>query len=280
MAILTGTACNYDPKLDQSGFVTAKLADDDHTAIYSCQRLVYRPARGLAAFPDGGVPKNLVDTNVLGVVDIESKQRRVLIEQPNDYWAHGHGRFHVTAVMGSTALVSQSGQRRADLGFETQRYLLNTNNGELRPLRLRERLAPHDRSPGYIYLVRGDGTLVMVGPSVDEAKRGVHWQRDRSIEPEIWVRTRDDEFHRVAQIPSSNLYEGFRDGQVFYWLPTDRRHRAWNIHTGVTRVVADPRRTSAAVTLGVGITSDKQALEIQRKVDGGWEYEPLTDMQP
>jgi hypothetical protein len=266
---LTGCPWGYGPAVDRSRFVSAKLSDDGRTVVFSYQRLVYRPAEGMRAFPDGGVPRYLEDEHWLGRVDLESGGSRIL-------GAHGHGAYHVQQVVGSTALLGRGGQRRDDLEPEYRSYLLDARTGVLQELSLRRGLAQHGRALGHTYLVREDGLLVLVTPSLAEAEEHLHWNRVDAVVPEIWLRDAQGSLRRVA---ASHHYEGFRDGGVFWWSRRDRRHRRYDVANGETRVVENPRFAAADVRIGVGLSSDRRSLQVQRKTPSGWEYEPLPVSQ-
>ena len=271
-ALLTGCPSGYGPAVDQSRFVSAKLSDDGRTAIFTFQRLVYRPAEGMRAFPDGGIPRYLEDEHWIGHVDLESGESRILAKQRNVHWAPGQGSYHVQQVVGATALLGRGGQRRYDLQFEYRSYLLDVRTGSLRELSLRSGLAELGRAPGYAYLVREDGLLVLVTPSLAEAEQHPQWSRVDAILPEIWLREPGGGLRRVA---ASHHYEGFRDGGVFYWSRRDRRHRRYDVATGETRGVEEPRFATPDLRIGVGLSSDRRSLELQSKTQAGWRYEPL-----
>jgi hypothetical protein len=275
-ALPVGCPWGYGPAVDRSRFVSARLSDDERTAVFSYQRLVYRPAEGMRAFPDGGVPRYLEDEHWLGRVDIVSGESRVFSRERNVHWAPGHGAYHVQQIVGSTALLGRGGQRRDDLEPEHRSYLLDVRSGALRELSLRRGLAQHGRALGYTYLVREDGLLVLVTPSLAEAEEHLHWNRVDAVVPEIWLRDATGSLRRVA---ASHHYEGFREGGVYWWSRRDRRHRRYDVATGEIRIVENPRFASADVRIGVGLSSDRRSLEVQHKTETGWRNQPLPVSQ-
>jgi hypothetical protein len=270
---LLGCPVGYGEVRDQSRFVSAVLSDDGHTAVFTAQRLRYRPAVGWRAFPDGGIPKYVEDEHVIGRVDIRTGESRILLDERNRDWAHGHGAYHVQQMSGDVALLGRGGQLRGDFALDHRSYLLDASSGRLVDLELASRLAAEGRATGYAHLVRDDGLLVLITPSLAESEQYLHWNRERSVVPEIWIRRPDGALRRVA---ASDHYEGFRDGRVHYWRPDDRRHRAYDVASGETRLVENPRFSSKTVRLAVGVASGGRALEVQRKQDDGWSRSPLT----
>ena len=63
---------------DHSEFVSARLADDNHTVLFSFHHSSYRPAVGWRAFPDGGIPDCVTDIVLLGTYDVQSRGIRIL----------------------------------------------------------------------------------------------------------------------------------------------------------------------------------------------------------
>lgn len=160
--------------------------------------------------------------------------------------------------------------------MELRHCLLDLRAGELERIGLREELAEEGRALGIVYLVDGDGTLVLVTPSLEEAGRNAHWNRDPSIVPELWVRKPDGALVRIA---ATRHYEGFRDGKVLYWLPGDREHHASDVRRRVTRTIRDPRLEQQPPILKARASSDGATLELHAWGDEGWITAPL-DLDP
>lgn len=81
--LLLVTSCHlgYGPLQDQSKFVSARLADDKRTVLFSFHRFAYRPATGWRAFPDGGIPNYVRDINILGTYDLQTRMIKILRER-------------------------------------------------------------------------------------------------------------------------------------------------------------------------------------------------------
>ena len=62
LPLLTTIACSwgYGPPFDDRQFESAVLHPDGQRCLYAFDDVVYRPAAGLRAFPDGGIPPYFV----------------------------------------------------------------------------------------------------------------------------------------------------------------------------------------------------------------------------
>jgi hypothetical protein len=129
-----GVFGSYGPAQDHSSFEGAALLSDQ-TVLFSFSHLVYRPATGITAFPDGGVPRYLKDEVVLGTYHVPSGAMRILRRERNKRWADGQGRFGIQRSKGSMALVTQGGQLRSDLSKnEYDDWLIETATGTALPV--------------------------------------------------------------------------------------------------------------------------------------------------
>src|SRR3972149_26539 len=54
--LMASCVVGYGPLQDHSEYVSARLADDNRTVLFSFNRFAYRAATGWRAFPDGGIP--------------------------------------------------------------------------------------------------------------------------------------------------------------------------------------------------------------------------------
>ena len=75
--LLTSCHLGYGPLQDRSKFVSARLADDQRTVLFSFHRFAYRAATGWRAFPDGGIPDYATDISVLGTYDLQTRKLNV-----------------------------------------------------------------------------------------------------------------------------------------------------------------------------------------------------------
>ena len=170
LLLLTSCHLGYGPLQDQSKFVSARLADDKRTVLFSFHRFAYRAATGWRAFPDGGIPKYVTDINLLGTYDLQTRKIKILRREKNSQWQPGSGLFTIHSANGSKALISQGGQLRGPFKLGVKYVLLDFQRGDATDIDLKSDLAQRGRDTGQIYLVDGDGTLVFVTLSLEEAK--------------------------------------------------------------------------------------------------------------
>ncbi|MFC1735339.1 hypothetical protein ACFL1X_04430 [Candidatus Hydrogenedentota bacterium] len=273
LMLCPGCVSGYGPAENHSAFVSAKLAGDERTVIFSYHEFFYRRATGFRAFPDGGIPKYLTDRNYLGTYNMDSQEVRILASEKNTKWQNGQGNFFIVSVEGQMALISQAGQLRGPFAHDIERFLVDVDSEEKIVFDLETDLAEHDRAGGQMYLVDAEGTLLLISPSIQEAEENSNWNRDDSIVPEIWVRLPDGEYKLAA---ASRFYERVVDGEVIYWVLETRKYIAFNIETGVTRQATEYKVPPYEdVTKGVLISRDKQYLEFGTRKNGKWNYEPL-----
>lgn len=271
-ATLAPAACGplgtYGPAEDHSRFEGAALLAD-RTVLVSFSRLVYRPARGITAFPDGGIPRYLEDESVLAAYDIRSGSLRILRREANRRWASGQGRFGVGQVNGGLALVTRGGQVRLDLARnEYEDWIVDVPSGELRPLDWRVALLQRGRAMTELHLVDARGSLLFVTvPPGRESRRG------DDPNAQLWIRTPAGEYLEVAW---TSHYEGTRGDEVVFWIPETRRTRAFNLLTHETRDLPDYRLSPLEDPVeGVLVESGGRRVLLGRRGPAGWEYEPL-----
>lgn len=268
------TACNlgYGPVQDHSEFISARLAGDQRTVVFSVHHFAYRPATGWRAFPDGGVPDYLTDSNVLGTYDLQTGAVNIIRHEQNGEWQPGSGNFFVIATQGNKALISQGGQLLGPFRHGVKYLLLDFVSNDLEVLDLKGDLAARQRDTGYLYLVDSVGTLVFVTLSLEEAQDPSAYRKGKSI-PEIWVRTPSGEYLKVA---ASNHYKEVRQGEVIYWEPATRAFKAFSLASRTTRTAAEFRDPGYVdVVTGISLSSDRKGLAFGRKVADQWHYQPL-----
>jgi hypothetical protein len=273
LAALTVVAgCSYGPPVDRSRFMTAHLLPEQRV-LFTYHKFIYRPATGIAAFPDGGIPEYITDVSYVGTYEIAGGRHRTLRKEKNTIWEPGQGTFQIVAVKGFMALLSQGGQLRGKSAYGVRRWLCNTASGDMREIDLAGEFARRNRDVGEIYLVDDKGTLVFINNRLDDAREGRRNPRADGAGPEIWVRTAGGTFLKVAE---SWHYEGFEDGKVVYWMPDDRTFYAFNVTTRTTvplpgyKIQSLPR-----VTEGAGISTKGDRLELGHKTGDKWVYAPL-----
>ena len=262
------------PPEDHSQFLTARLTMDGTVGVFTYHHLVYRPAVGWRAFPDGGVPKYLIDRQIIGTYNLKTGRTRVIHRQDNREWQNGDGRLSLSAVCGRTALVIESGWRRNGDASELRHYWLDILTGQLARFALQEELAKIGRGLGYYYLIKPDRTLVLVTPPLT-LPASVSWTRDPSW-AEIWLRRPSGRYHRLAQ---GIEYHGMLQDEVHFWDLADRTIKVFHLDTGEITMLArlDPRFLSSdEPVVDLGISLDKRSLELRRKVGDEWRAEKLA----
>ena len=274
ITLLHLTACHwgYGPLQDRSEFVSARLADDGHTVLFSFHRFAYRPAAGWRAFPDGGIPKYTTDINLLGTYDRQTRKIEILRREKNSQWQPGSGLFTIHSMNGDKALISQGGQLRGPFKLGVQYVLLDFKSRRATDLDLKADLASRGRDSGQIYLADRDGTLVFVSLSLDEAKDSGAYRNNRLV-PEIWARTPSGDYLKAGV---SAHYEGMRNGEIVYWELSTRTFMAFSPTSRATRKATEFKVAPYQdVTKGVTLSSDKKGLEFGVKVNDQWKNEPL-----
>jgi hypothetical protein len=68
LGVLVLSGCTYGPVVDRSGVRSAVLLPGGQGVGVAYQILRYRPATGIAAFPDGGIPRYLEDRILIAVL--------------------------------------------------------------------------------------------------------------------------------------------------------------------------------------------------------------------
>lgn len=255
--------CQYGPRVDRGRFESAALLQGGRTVVFTYHDLIYRPATGMAAFPDGGIPKYLVDRSYLCAYDRRSGVLRKLLEMKNREWTPRSGALHIVTARGDAVLVSQSGQRRDDLGtILTRHHALNLATGAHDTFDLAADLERHGRKPGPIYPADDHGTLVIITP----AEGG-------SDDKEIWVRVMGGGYLRAG---ASSNYQDTVDGDVIYWNRSDREFHAFNVEKNETRKLAGYRHPAHdPVAEGASVGSGGSSVNFGVRTNGVWQYTPL-----
>lgn len=253
LVMLMGCNWGYAASIDRATFGSAVLHEDGTRCIFALHDVVYRPAEGLRAFPDGGVPRYFVDRHKLGFVDVHTGKVTVLVDRKNRRWLQGHGSFHVTAVKGRSALVTQSGQR---LDYEPDHlwWRLDLNSGALAKLPLEEELAAKGRVLARVELADGDFTLILITKKDDDPQ-------------EIWSRTADGALRRLAV---TDHYYGTADGQIWWYdVPAQAGARTDYLSGETVRERrANFRIPSQDSLIGCKASFDHRALILQQQLGG------------
>lgn len=273
LLVTAGCGLFYGPTTTRSGFVSARLERDARTVVFTYQRLVYEPARGLAAFPDGGVPRYREDHVMFGTCDALGGDVRILISEKNREFEPGQGRLHIVDMMEPKVLLSRAGRLRGR-GEDVVRHLLaDTRTGRTIPLDLAQRFAERGRAPGIIRMIDEDGTLLFESPTLAEAESDPTWTRNPSVIPELWVRTADGRLRRLA---ATRHYVAALRGEVFYWNVDAREHVAVDITTGAARPAPEFRPPEPEpVENGVSISGHRRTLSFGRRDGDKWTYREI-----
>ena len=259
---------SYAPAQDHSRFEGGALLPD-RTVLFSFSRLVYRPATGITAFPDGGIPKYLEDESLLGTYHIPSGELKILRRERNTRWSQGQGRFGIQGVSGAMALVNQGGQLRRDLATNlVEHWLVDVGSGAATPVDWRTALAERGLAATEVRLLDGRGTLLFVTVPLADADRP-----RAATDRRLWVRSAAGTFAEVAR---TEHYERVLGDELVYWIPATRRYHAYHLVTGATRELTEYRAPAYEdVIEGVIVDTGGAALSYGRKVGGAWHYEPI-----
>lgn len=258
----------HGPAQDHSRFESAVLLRD-HTVLFSFKHLVYRPAVGIAAFPDGGIPAYDRDEDLLGTYHVPTGALRILRRERNRRWTDGQGQFGIARSQGTVALVSRGGQLRSDLAQNVyEDWLVDVATGSFLPADYRAELVARKLAGTEMYLVDGRGTLLFVTTPPGTDRRKVD-ERDVAL----WIRTTAGEYVHVAQ---TSHYERMEGDDLVYWVPQTRRFHAFNLVTHATRELPGYRVGPLEDPVeGVNVETGGQRLLYGRKTGSGWDYQPL-----
>lgn len=274
--LLTACHLGYGPLQDYSKFVSARLADNKRTVLFSFHRFAYRAATGWRAFPDGGIPNYVTDISLVGTYDLQTREIKILRREKNSQWQPDSGLFTIHSTKGCKALISQGGQLRGPFKLGVKYVLVDFKLGDSTDIDLKSDLAARGRDTGQIYLVDEDGMLLFVTLSLEEAKVADAYRNSRMV-PEIWVRTPRGDYMKAAV---SAHYQSTRNGEVIYWEPSTRDFMAFSVVDRTTRKATEFKVAEYEdVTTGVILSSDRKGLEFGVKVNGQWKYE-LLDLEP
>lgn len=267
---LAGCSLFYGPTTSHSGFASARLEKDGRTVAFTYQRLVYEPARGLAAFPDGGTPRYREDHALFGTCDAVGGEVRILISEKNREFEPGQGRLYIVDMMEPKVLLSRAGQLRGGKGTVVRHLLADTRTGRVIPLDLERMFAERGRAPGVIRMIDPDGTLLFESPALAEAASDPAWTRNPSVIPELWVRTTDGRLRRLA---ATRHFAAALRGEVYYWDVQAREHVAVDIESGAPRPAPEFRPPDPEpVEHGVTIADHRRTLMYGRREGDAWRY--------
>jgi len=256
------TACNwgYGAAVDRGKFGSSMLHEDGKRCLFAFHDVVYRPAEGMRAFPDGGIPRYTTDRHKLGIINIETDQVEILVDQKNRRWLDGHGGFHVVGVSGRWGLIRQAGQRE-DYEPDHEWFRLDLETGDLKPLALDEQLAERSLSLGRVELVDPSFILILLTKKEDGPQQ-------------VWRRNANGELQRLA---TTDHYYGAAEGQIWWYDVAAKAGARTDYISGVTirerrANFAMPRRKPTRRCVA---SFNGRALRVQEKVDNAWQERPL-----
>lgn len=220
----------YGPPFDASKVVSAKVAGYGQIGIFTYKKIIYKPATGWRAFPDGGIPLYIKDIDYIAVYDFAKRKIKIVHQESNlkGHWGDGHGEFFVNATYGKKVLVSRGGQRRFDLKSEHLFYWLELDSGRLMELPLAEELAQRGLEVGYLYLIDEVGTLILVAPSLGSSP---NWTRDMKVNPHLLIRHSNGDYEDITRIVP---YYGVKNKDVHYWS-SDNKYMVYNFENKTYR---------------------------------------------
>ena len=277
--------CSYAAPVDRSGIEAAVPLQGGGVAI-AFKQLRYRPATGLAAFPDGGVPRYLDDAHIFGVLS-PAAGARVLQRWPNR-GVHGSSGVALRAsdLDPDHLLVLRSWQAKGEGVARARWARLNWRTGDIRdyPDFGRE-LEAHGRrfgskAFGDVRPLDAAGAL-LIGAETGGAD-------------ELWIY---EPTRGLRRFDVFKHFYGVVGDELHYWRGHEAVLRNWR--TGVTRLVAryDPTtrittrylRDDAALreTEGarpsqpaVTIASDRRSVRLEGPGGGGLELSPPAGWFP
>ncbi|MBW2291306.1 MAG: hypothetical protein JRG94_03245 [Deltaproteobacteria bacterium] len=261
------SACNwgYGAPVDRAKFGSALLHEDGSRCVFALHDVVYRPAEGMRAFPDGGIPRYVTDRHKLGIVNIDTGKVTVLVDQKNRRWLNGHGSFHLAGLGGRWALIRQSGQR-PDYDHDHLWLRLDLASGDLDDLPLDKELAVENRALGRVEVVDEDFTIILVTKKDDDPQ-------------EIWSRNPSGILRRLAV---TDHYYGSAEGQIWWYDVTARAGARTDYKTGAT--IRERRANFAKPrddpTSRCQARFDGSELIHQYEVGGNWQERPLSVRAP
>jgi len=219
LPVILVSACNwgYGEPVDRAKFGSAALHEDSARCVFALHDAVYRPAEGMRAFPDGGIPRYVVDRHKIGIFDVHNDEVDILIDSKNRDWLDGHGGYHVSGLLGNWALIRQSGQR-PDYEHDHRWMRLDLNDEELTTLPLDEEMAAHNRSIARVEIADEDFTLIIVT------------KKDRAPQ-EIWSRPAGEPLRRLT---ATDHYYGVANGEIWWYDVVARAGARTDYETGRT----------------------------------------------
>ncbi len=271
------------PQTDNSKFISASIVDGEKIGIFTFNHQVYLPPEGLGGFPDGGIPKYIIDQNYIATYDLQSGKISILYHEDNlkkGQWLPDQGQFNILMTQGDKIIVQQGGQRRKDYLGESHYYWFDLKFAKLLPLPIHEELAQRNRSLRYLYLVDKEGTLILMTSRLENPKEGMIVNKEHKIFHELWVRNFSGDYQRVAEVM---YYYGFKNNEIHYWS-SESKYMVYNIalksyrpgeHKEYVDLLTEMEKGSPQqIDLKVYYENGYK-LHLCKKINDHWQFEPL-----
>jgi len=180
----------YGPVRDQSKISSTAVLGDGRVAI-AYHEYRYRPAAGIAAYPDGGISKTVRDRFIVGLVTPEGKFRKLATYSNEALPGSGGVSLRWFAQDPQHLYVTRTGQQTTSLPLRyfNQQVRVSLDGGGEQKFDLAKELQKRGRSLGaegfgdYV-AVAPDGTL-LVGATAGDKK-------------ELWLRSPSGALRRLA----------------------------------------------------------------------------------
>lgn len=216
-------ACAYGAPVDQSAIDSAVALPDGSVAV-TFRQIVYRPAAGLAAYPDGGIPSYLRDSEVVGVL-ANGRPGRILHALRNPGSA---GSLHVTlrrAGVDPDHLMEVQSFQRADGGAAVRWYRLDWRTGQ--------RVAYPDFAAELASRGRRLGSSEFGDVRVLDRSGALLLGATGDKGDELWLYQPPQAFTRIDGFKH---FYGIAGDELYYWTRNEAVLRNWR--TGAVRPVA------------------------------------------
>jgi hypothetical protein len=238
-------SCSYAEPLERSAIESAVRLPTGGVAVVF-RRLRYRPAAGLAAFPDGGVPQYLRDDIILGV--LSDGPPRILRTFPNR-GEHGslHAALRVSPADPDHGLLLLSWQDRD--GSRTSWARIAWKDGTLAPY------------PDFAAELRREGRQ-FGSPEFGDVRpldaTGALLVGVRATKTdELWIY---EPGHGLRRLDGFTHFYGVTGDELYYWSGDSALVRNWR--TNAARLIA--RYDPATRTTTRYLLSDPTVLAIER----------------
>jgi hypothetical protein len=228
--------CTYAEPVDHSAIESAVLVPGGGTIALAFQNIRYRPATGIAAFPDGGIPRYLRDHEVIAVQSLDGGGPPILQRLENK-GVHGSASIALRSFKADPdhVLVRRSFQPSTSQSDQAAWWRLSWRDGRILSYPdLAADLKKNGRtlgSPefGDIRVIDSDGAL-LIG-----ARAGG--------QDELWLRPATGAYRRLDAF--AHFY-GIQGDELYYWAGNQAVVRNWR--TDARRIIAqyDPAQRQTA----------------------------------